>query len=87
MKDLQRALALMQEHRPTDVQFFLSEVLSGKDPPKVYIRDDEGSIYTYLKNNSIFGLLRPALLCCDRDRPKDPKEYIAKFLAGAVDSL
>ena len=87
MKDLQMALQLMQEQRPTDVQFFLSEVLSGRDPPKVHVRDDEGSIYSYLKNNSIFGLLRPALLCCDRDRPKDPKKYIAMFLAGAVDSL
>eukprot|EP01043_Picozoa_sp_COSAG02_P061013 COSAG02_NODE_8104_length_2708_cov_2.047144_1_plen_71_part_00 len=69
---------------------FLSEVLSGREPPKVHVRDDEGSIYyTYLKceEQFHFGLLRPALLCCDRDRPKDPMQYIAEFLAGAVESL
>ena len=62
-------------------------MLNGEEPPKVHVKDEEGSIYTYLKNNGIFGLLRPALLCCDRDRPKDPKKYIAAFMAGAVDSL
>jgi myosin heavy subunit len=87
MTDLQKALARMQEDRPTDVQAYLAAVLNGEEPPKVHVKDEEGSIYTYLKNNGIFGLLRPALLCCDRDRPKDPKKYIAAFMAGAVDSL
>ena len=78
---------MMQEHRPTDVQVFLAAVLNGEEPPKVHVPDTEGSIYTYLKDHGIFGLLRPALLCCDRDRPKDPKKYIATFLSGAVDQL
>ena len=87
MADLQKALALMQEHRPTDVQPFLAAVLNGQEPPKVHAPDKEGSIYTYLKDHGIFALLRPALLCCDRDRPKDPKKYIAAFLSGAVGQL
>ena len=87
MADLQKALARMQDDRPTDVQAYLAAVLNGEEPPKVHVKDEEGSIYTYLENNAIFGLLRPALLCCDRDRPKDPKKYIAAFVAGAVDSL
>jgi myosin heavy subunit len=87
MADLQKALASMQVDRPTDVQAYLAAVLNGEEPPKVHVKDEEGSIYTYLKNNGIVGLLRPALLCCDRDRPKDPKKYIAAFMAGAVESL
>ena len=69
------------------MQPFLAAVLNGETPPKVHVADKDGSIYTYLKTNGIFGLLRPALLCCDRDRPKDPNKYIAAFLSGAIEAL
>ena len=62
-------------------------VMSGEPPPEVHVTDTDGSIYTYIKNYSIFGLLRPALLCWDRDRPKDPKKYVAEFLSTALESL
>lgn len=88
MATLQNALKLLKEHRPTDVHTFLVAVMNGQDPPEVYQKDPEdGSIYLYIKNFGVFGLLRPALVCCDKDRPKDPQKYIAEFLSAAISAL
>ena len=46
-----------------------------------------GSIYSYIQSFGIFGLLRPALVCCDKDRPADPKQYIATFLSSSIQKL
>jgi myosin heavy subunit len=87
MARLATSLKLLQEHRPTDVHAFLTEVMKGNDPPEVHEKDESGNIYTYIKTFGIFGLLRPALMCCDQDRPKDPLKYVVEFLAGAIEAL
>ena len=86
-QELMKALQMLQEQRPTDVHTFLAAVMAGQPPPEVAEPDKDGSIYTYISSYEIFGLLRPALLCCDRDRPKDPKKYVAEFLGSALTAL
>ena len=89
-KDLMEAMKLLQEHRPTDVHSFLAAVLNDQPIPEHETGPEkahEGNIYAYIQSFGIFTLLRPALLCCDRDRPKNPKKYIATFLAESMQAL
>ena len=39
------------------------------------------------QNMGVFGLLRPALICCDKDRPDDTSKYLAEFLSVAIKLL
>ena len=59
--------------------------------PEVGLHGDgfktEGSIYSFIKDLGVFGLLRPALVCCERDRPDSPAKYVAEFLAGSIEAL
>ena len=38
-----------------------------------------------MSNLNVFGLLKPALQCCNRDRPDHLTVYLTEFIAAALD--
>eukprot|EP01050_Picozoa_sp_SAG11_P025825 SAG11_NODE_5967_length_1423_cov_1.439577_1_plen_88_part_00 len=84
------ALGALAEHRPaaSEILLFLEAVLSGKKPPPVRQREEgESRTYDYLLANGALALLKPALVCCARHRPENPRRYVALFVTTAVAML
>lgn len=86
-----RLVAAMQglnKDRPADVHDYLAYTMkNGAVPTNFKSLGHKGNVYEYINDMGIFGLLRPALLCCDKDRPDDPGKYLAEFLSGAIEKL
>ena len=84
------ALKALDAHRPaaTEIQAFLLAVLDGKPPPPVAVRDGGSDpVFDYLVAAGARALLKPALVCCSRHRPANPRRYVSLYLAKAISML
>ena len=82
------AMEGLNKDRPADVHEYLAYTMKhGTVPTSFKSHGHDGNVYSYIGDLGIFALLRPALLCCDRDRPDDPGMYLAEFLTGAIEKL
>lgn len=82
---LMAAMQGLNKDRPGDVHDYLAYTMKhGSCPTTFKAINHDGNVFSYIGDLGIFALLRPALLCCDKDRPDDPDMYLAEFLSGAL---
>eukprot|EP01051_Picozoa_sp_SAG22_P015072 SAG22_NODE_1919_length_3308_cov_9.137738_3_plen_196_part_00 len=89
---LVKALQQLDAHRPPSAQIlpFLLAVLEGKPAPTVAAESrDAGAepIFDYLVAAGARALLKPALVCCARHRPANPRRYVSLYLSAAISML
>jgi hypothetical protein len=95
---LTQALKALLQHRPPapQLQDFLLKALRGEEGALDgggggAGADSQsrhgGSALEWLHHSGSFALLKPALYALDRQRPEEPTEYLATFLATALSSL
>ena len=88
--ELQDVARLMAKHRPTDGTAFVSAVLNGQPlppPTAATASDSTRTGFTAWSEVDGWGVLRPALLTADYDRPDDLKNYLAVFVGAVIDNL
>ena len=85
---LMTAMQGLNKDRPADVHEYLAYAMKHGSCKTDFIPlDHKGNVFSYIGDLGIFALLRPALLCCDKDRPDDPDMYLAEFLSGALEKM